>query len=72
MRVFEQQAIAALTLLATALFVSAGLPVAPLWRRWFKITAISVFLLALLVVVRSPVGWPKGWITDRAVVELTR
>ena len=57
MTAFEQQWLAALVLMATALFVSAGLPAAPQWRRRFKIAAISIFILALVAIVVQIARW---------------
>ena len=54
---FEQQAIAALVLLVAALFVSAGMPVAPRWRKRFKMAAIGGFILALVAVIGEIARW---------------
>jgi hypothetical protein len=57
MRTSEQQWLAALALMVTALFVSAGLPLAPQWRRRFRIAAIGVFLVAVVVVFALIAQW---------------
>jgi hypothetical protein len=49
----EQQWIAALGLMVAALFVSAGLPVAPQWRKRFRVAAIGVFVLAVVAVLAA-------------------
>jgi hypothetical protein len=53
----EQQWIAALALMVAALFVSAGLPLAPQWRRRFRIAAIGVFIVAIVVVIVQIARW---------------
>jgi hypothetical protein len=53
----EQQWIAALALMVAALFVSAGLPFAPQWRRRFRIAAIGVFIVSVVVVIVQIAHW---------------
>ena len=57
MRGSEEQWVAALVLGVTALFVAAGLPVAPEWRHRLKIAAIGGFILALIAVVVKITHW---------------
>jgi hypothetical protein len=52
-----QQWVAAFGLLVAALFVSAGLPIAPQWRRRLRIAAIGVFFLAMVVAIFQAVLW---------------
>jgi hypothetical protein len=47
----RQQWFAVLMLLVIALFVSTGLPIAPRWRRYFRVAAIALFAVAVAVVL---------------------
>jgi len=60
MTAFEQQWLSALVLLVMALFVSAGLPIAPRWRRTLRIAATMGFVLALVVVLVRIAFWAGG------------
>jgi hypothetical protein len=60
MRVLDPQWVAALVLMAMALVVSAGLPIAPKWRRLSRAAAIGVFILALMVVLIEIARWLVG------------
>ena len=51
MKTLDPQWIAALALLAAALVVAGGLPLAPKWRGLLKKAAIGVFSVALAVVL---------------------
>jgi hypothetical protein len=53
----RQQWLAALLLLITALFVSAGLPLAARWRRSLKYAAIGLFLLAFAATIVAIARW---------------
>jgi len=53
----RQQWFSALVLLVIALFVSAGLPLPPPWRRRFRVAAISLFAAALVVVLALIALW---------------
>jgi hypothetical protein len=53
----DQQWLAALALTVTVLFVSAGLPIAPRWRRWFRLAAIGLFLVAVVVTIVQIALW---------------
>jgi hypothetical protein len=55
-----QQWVAALGLLVAALFVSSGLPIAPQWRRRFRIAAIGVFFVAIVVAIIKTALWLAG------------
>ena len=59
-RYAEHQWLAALLLLVTALFVSAGLPLSPRWRRRFRWGAIVLFLLATAAVLVEIAWWLRG------------
>jgi hypothetical protein len=54
----RQRAIMALVLLASALFVAAGMPYAARWRRRLRAAAIIGFLIALAAAPRSASGSP--------------
>ena len=56
----DQQWLAALALTAAALLVSAGLPIAPQWRRRFRNAAISVFFVAVVVAIVQIAIWLAG------------
>lgn len=57
MTAYEQQWIPALVLMVVALFVAAGLPVAPQWRKGLMIAAIGAFLIALVVILLEIARW---------------
>ena len=56
----EGQWLAALALMVAALFVSAGLPIASQWRRRFRVAAISVFFVAMVVAIVQTAIWLTG------------
>jgi hypothetical protein len=60
MTAVEHQWFAALVLMATALFIAAGLPVAPRWRRTFKAAAIGGFILGVVAVLVQIARWLVG------------
>jgi hypothetical protein len=57
MTAFDPQWIAALALLAMALIISAGLPIAPEWRKRLRTAAIAAFVLAMIVAVVHIARW---------------
>jgi len=60
MTALEQQWLPALMLLVMAMFISAGLPIAPRWRRTLRIAAIAGFVLALIVALVRIAYWAGG------------
>ena len=54
---FDPQWLGALVLVVTVLFIAAGLPMAPEWRRRLKIASIGLFLLALVVALGQIAVW---------------
>ena len=56
----RQRAIMALVLLASALFVAAGMPYAAHWRRRLRAAAIIGFLIALAAALAEVGIWLAG------------
>ena len=56
----RQRAIMALVLLASALFVAAGMPYAARWRRRLRAAAIIGFLIALAFALAEVGIWLAG------------
>jgi len=54
---FDQQWLAAMVLVVTALFVAGGLPIAEQWRRRFRTAAIGAFVLAMVVALLEIALW---------------
>jgi hypothetical protein len=57
MKAFDPQWVAALMLLALALVIAAGHPLARRWQKWFRITAIGAFIVAFAVVLIEIMRW---------------
>jgi len=56
----EQQWLSALALMVVALFVSAGLPIAPRWQRRLRIAALGVFSVAAIAAIILTAIWLAG------------
>ncbi len=56
----RQHLLAALTLLAMALFVSSGHPAAGGWRRLFRLAAIVCFAVAVAAALVDVALWAAG------------